>query len=79
MPEQITIEDAYAELCERYRRPLTIQQDDITIAQFARDTGNSVDRARSILEKLVEAGQLQRVERLSEHKRAMYAYRIVTQ
>ena len=73
--EGITESEVYAELVERYRRPIPIQPGDIT-EQFAKDTGGSVDVARNDLDAEVKAGRLVRVKRASPQNRPMIVYRV---
>ena len=75
--ERITESEVYAELVERHRRPMPVQPGDITVEQFARDTGSSMDVARNDLDAEVKAGRLVRVKRASPQNRPMNVYRVV--
>ena len=73
---RITESEVYAELVERYKRPIPIQPGDITVEQFAKDTGGSVDVARNDLDAEVKAGRLVRVKRSSPTNRPTIVYRV---
>lgn len=74
---EITEAELYAELVRAHMRPPPIQPGDITIRQFAADTNTSADRARTLLEREVQSGRLERIARTAPSGRPMYVYRVV--
>lgn len=77
--ERISESDLYAELVAAHKRHPPVQEGDITIDRFARDTGLSTNWARMVLEKEVRQGKLERVKRTVESGKWAYVYVAVSQ
>ena len=71
---ELSADQMYKDLIEA-ERPVTLQEDEFTLNQFAKDTGLSASTARRRLANRVDRGELESFMRIIDgHERRIYRF-----